>query len=180
MTQEVLDLMARTGFGPVRLVIGAGGTYRCEVLGRAVEVTPDGGCLRFQTAVAVPAVPAALAAERGYDPVQTGLHELAIFHRPDVVTVDLPTGSDRATVTLWLEAATASPAGVAAAALATARLADLAVRVACDAADAAEIEVPHLLEKGGGGGAPADATPRHGMRKVWVQRHTWLGATRNL
>ena len=159
MTRELLDRMTRTGFGPVTLGSGEGGTYRCEVLGRAVEVAPDGDCLRFRTTVAVPLVPPGLAAARGYDPVPTGLHELATFHRPDLVTIDLPTGATRAAVTLWLDAATASPAAVAGAVLTVARLADLTVRVASDAADAAEIEVPHLLKKAGGGEAPAGGPP---------------------
>ena len=143
MTDDVLKELSTTGYGPVTLEDRGEGVYTAMAAGHEVAASLDGPALRFRATVEAP-WPSVEGSGQPYDPVANALEELAYYHRTDPVTIEGSPGSPL-TITLWIPAADATPAAVAAAVLSTARittlahstLADLGALLAVDAEDRA-------------------------------------------
>jgi len=149
MPDDLLTRMSTTGYGPVTLTDAGKGTYTAAVAGREITVTGDGQALCLRTSVAVP-WPAGDGDERGHDPIVTALEELAHTHRPELVTIDGAPGR-RLEVGMWIAVEEATPARLAAAVYATARIATLALATVADHAS--------LLEMTGEGQAEPSPPP---------------------
>lgn len=130
MPDDLLTRMSTTGYGPVTLTDAGGGVFSADVGSREVKVSSDGQALCFRTSVAVP-WPAGSEQELGHDPLATALEELAHTHRPEVVTIDGAPG-DELEIGLWIPVDEATPARVAGAVFATARIATLALATVAD------------------------------------------------
>jgi hypothetical protein len=166
MSDEVLHELATTGFGPVTLEDRGKGGYAASALGHEVTVTGDGPALRCRTTVEV-AWPEVGQTASGYDPITNALQELAYYHRTDLVHIEGAPGSPL-TISLWMPAADATAASVAAAVWATAHIAELAHRTVSDLSALLESEAKDRADEAwyeatgsadAGGAPPAPAPP---------------------
>ncbi len=139
MSDEVLHELATTGFGPVTLEDRGKGVYAAPALGHEVTVTLDGPAFRCRTTVEV-GWPDVGRTASGYDPITNALQELAYYHRTDLVHIEGAPDSPT-TISLWVPAADATAASVAAALWATAHIAELARRTVSDLSALLESEV---------------------------------------
>jgi hypothetical protein len=130
MPDDLLTRMSTTGYGPVTLTDAGDGVFGARVAGREVKVMSDGQALRFRTSVGVP-WPAGGGGEPSHDPIAVALEELAHTHRPELVTIDGAPGTELE-ISMWIPVEDATPARVAGAVYATARIATLALATVTD------------------------------------------------
>jgi len=161
MSDEVLNELATTWFGPVALEDRGKGVYAAPVLGHEVTVTLDGSAFRCTTTVEVH-WPEDGQAAGGYDPIANALQELAYYHRTDLVHIEGAPGSSP-TINLWVPVADATAASVAAAVWATGHIAELAYRTVSDLSSLLEIEAMDRADaawyEAAGSAGPGDAPP---------------------